>query len=85
MNMMSSPIDDTWPVNSVPLGLFFANVSKNSVAKDAQGSSNYYPDVIFKKSNYPNGLQVEQTGVSFDFLITPRPRAALPRAALISK
>ena len=30
MNMMSSPMDDTLPVNSVPLGLFFANVSKIS-------------------------------------------------------
>ena len=30
----------------------FPNMSKNSVAKDAQGNSNYYPDVIFRKSNY---------------------------------
>ena len=30
----------------------FANMSKNSVAKDAQGNSNYYPDVIFRNSNY---------------------------------
>ena len=30
----------------------YASVSKSSVAKDAQGSSNYYADVIFRKSNY---------------------------------
>ena len=30
----------------------FANMSKSNVAKDAQGNSNYYPDVIFRKSNY---------------------------------
>ena len=30
----------------------FGNLSKNSVAKTAQGSSNYYPDVIFQSSNY---------------------------------
>jgi hypothetical protein len=30
----------------------YASVSKSSVAKDSQGSSNYYPDVIFRKSNY---------------------------------
>ncbi len=30
----------------------YSHVSKSSVAKDAQGSSNYYPDVIFKQSNY---------------------------------
>ena len=30
----------------------YASVSKSSVARDAQGSSNYYPDVIFRKSNY---------------------------------
>jgi len=30
----------------------FGNLSKNSVAKTAQGASNYYPDVIFQSSNY---------------------------------
>ena len=30
----------------------YANVSKSSVARDAQGSSNYYADVIFRESNY---------------------------------
>ena len=30
----------------------FANMSKNSVARTAEGSSNYYPDVIFRKSNF---------------------------------
>jgi hypothetical protein len=30
----------------------YASVSKSSVAKDSQGSSNYYADVIFRKSNY---------------------------------
>ena len=30
----------------------FANMSKSNVAKDAQGSSNYYPDVIFRKSKF---------------------------------
>lgn len=30
----------------------FPSVSKSSVAKDSQGSSNYYADVIFRKSNY---------------------------------
>ncbi len=30
----------------------FANMSKSNVAKTAEGSSNYYPDVIFRKSNY---------------------------------
>ena len=30
----------------------FANMSKSSVARTAEGSSNYYPDVIFRKSNY---------------------------------
>ena len=30
----------------------YANVSKSSVARDAQGNSNYYADVIFRKSNY---------------------------------
>jgi hypothetical protein len=30
----------------------YANVSKSSVARTAQGNSNYYPDVIFRESNY---------------------------------
>ena len=30
----------------------FESVSKSSVARTPQGSSNYYPDVIFRKSNY---------------------------------
>ena len=30
----------------------FANVSKNPVAKTAQGGSNYYPDVIYQSSAY---------------------------------
>jgi len=30
----------------------YGNLSKNSVAKTAQGSSNYYPDAIFQGSNY---------------------------------
>ena len=30
----------------------FPNMSKNSVARTAEGSSNYYPDVIFRKSNF---------------------------------
>ena len=30
----------------------FANMSKSSVARTPEGSSNYYPDVIFRKSNY---------------------------------
>jgi len=30
----------------------YANVSKSSVARDSQGNSNYYADVIFRKSNY---------------------------------
>ena len=30
----------------------YSHVSVNSVAKDAQGSSNYYPDVIFRQSQY---------------------------------
>ncbi|SVB19025.1 uncharacterized protein METZ01_LOCUS171879, partial [marine metagenome] len=30
----------------------YANVSKSSVARDAQGNSNYYADVIFRESNY---------------------------------
>jgi len=30
----------------------FSNVSKSSVAKTAQGSSNYYADVIFRESKY---------------------------------
>ena len=30
----------------------FANMSKNPVAKTAQGGGNYYPDVIFRQSNY---------------------------------
>jgi len=30
----------------------FASLSKSSVARDAQGSSNYYVDVIFRKSSY---------------------------------
>jgi len=30
----------------------YANVSKSSVARTAQGSSNYYADVIFRESNY---------------------------------
>ena len=30
----------------------YANVSKSSVARDSQGSSNYYADVIFRESNY---------------------------------
>ena len=30
----------------------FANLSKNPVAKTAQGGGNYYPDVIFRQSNY---------------------------------
>jgi len=30
----------------------FPNMSKNPVAKTAQGGSNYYPDVIFRQSNY---------------------------------
>ena len=30
----------------------FARMSKNPVAKDAQGSSNYYPDVIYRGSNF---------------------------------
>jgi hypothetical protein len=30
----------------------YASVSKSSVARTAQGSSNYYPDVIFRESNY---------------------------------
>ena len=30
----------------------YANVSKSSVAKTAQGSSNYYADVIFRESKY---------------------------------
>ena len=30
----------------------FARMSKNPIAKDAQGSSNYYPDVIYRASNF---------------------------------
>ena len=30
----------------------FANMSKNPVAKTAQGGSNYYPDVIYRRSEY---------------------------------
>ena len=30
----------------------FANMSKNPVAKTAQGGSNYYPDVIYRQSEY---------------------------------
>jgi len=30
----------------------YANVSKSSVARTAQGNSNYYADVIFRESNY---------------------------------
>ena len=30
----------------------FANMSKNPIAKTAQGSSNYYPDVIYRQSEY---------------------------------
>jgi len=30
----------------------YSHVSVNSVAKDAQGSSNYYPDVIFRQSRF---------------------------------
>ena len=30
----------------------FANMSKNPVAKTAQGGGNYYPDVIFRQSSY---------------------------------
>jgi len=30
----------------------YASLSKSSVARDAQGSSNYYVDVIFRKSSY---------------------------------
>jgi len=30
----------------------YSNVSKSSVARDAQGNSNYYADVIFRESNY---------------------------------
>ena len=30
----------------------FANMSKNPVAKTAQGGSNYYPDVIYRQSNF---------------------------------
>ena len=30
----------------------YGNLSKNSVAKTAQGASNYYPDAIFQGSNY---------------------------------
>ena len=30
----------------------YANVSKSSVARDSQGNSNYYADVIFRESNY---------------------------------
>jgi len=30
----------------------FANMSKNPVAKTAQGGGNYYPDVIFRQSEY---------------------------------
>jgi hypothetical protein len=30
----------------------YANVSKSSVARDAQGNSNYYADVIFRESNF---------------------------------
>jgi len=30
----------------------YSNVSKSSVAKDAQGNSNYYADVIFRESKY---------------------------------
>ena len=30
----------------------FARMSKNPIAKDAQGSSSYYPDVIYRASNF---------------------------------
>ena len=30
----------------------FANMSKNPIAKTAQGGSNYYPDVIYRQSEY---------------------------------
>ena len=30
----------------------FANLSKNPIAKTAQGGNNYYPDVIFRQSNW---------------------------------
>ena len=30
----------------------FANMSKNPIAKTAQGSSNYYPDVFYRQSEY---------------------------------
>ena len=40
----------------------FANMSKNPVAKTAQGGSNYYPDVIYRQSNFVYWMDHNSSG-----------------------
>ena len=43
----------------------FANMSKNPVAKTAQGGGNYYPDVIFRQSNYIYWMDHTSSGTNW--------------------
>ena len=43
----------------------FANMSKNPVAKTAQGGGNYYPDVIFRQSNYVYWMDHTSAGTNW--------------------
>ena len=40
----------------------FGNMSKNPVAKTAQGGSNYYPDVIYRQSNFVYWMDHNSSG-----------------------
>ncbi len=43
----------------------FANMSKNPVAKTAQGGGNYYPDVIYRQSNYVYWMDHTSAGTNW--------------------
>ena len=43
----------------------FANMSKNPVAKTAQGGSNYYPDVIYRQSEYIYWMDHTSSGTNW--------------------
>jgi hypothetical protein len=48
----------------------FANMSKNPVAKTAQGGGNYYPDVIFRQSNFIYWMDHTSAGTNWGTDVT---------------
>ena len=48
----------------------FANMSKNPVAKTAQGGGNYYPDVIYRQSNFIYWMDHTSAGTNWGTDVT---------------